>query len=158
MADCNSSVRMVTNCYKPYHTRFSRKSQGLGAKKTISGDFRACEIGKYDMLWFDRKRKQEHPWRDAPVFWTLLRPGCGNDGHRIVPRRPRACGDPKGFDLLGASKLPRHQGFAPLAQNAWRRVAPSPRWGRGLFHGHIKTGAPMKGAPVFQTLLRPGLR
>ena len=49
--ESNNSVRVVTNCYKPYHTRFSQKSQEEDAKNGIFRCFPGKEVGKYNILW-----------------------------------------------------------------------------------------------------------
>ena len=62
-------------------------------------------------------RKSPEPLKETPDFGGLLGQRGGDDGHGAAPHRQVPVGPPA-FLLRGASKLPRHQGFALLTQNA----------------------------------------
>ena len=70
----------------------------------------------------------------------LLGQSRGDNGHGAVPAG-RAREGPERVKPLGASELPRRQGFAPEAQNAWTAHNAAPRrWrGGGLLHGQKRT-------------------
>ena len=94
--------------------------------------------------------------KETPDFGGLLGQRGGDDGHGAAPHRQVPVGPPA-FLLRGASKLPRHQGFAPLRKTLDGAECRAPGVGGGLLHGRKKSGAPEGNSGLWRAV-RPARR
>ena len=100
--------------------------------------------------------KSPEPLKETPDFGGLLGQRGGDDGHGAAPHRQVPVGPPA-FLLRGASKLPRHQGFAPLRKTLDGAECRAPGVGGGLLHGRKKSGAPEGNSGLWRAV-RPARR
>ena len=101
-------------------------------------------------------RKSPEFLKETPDFGGLLGQRGGDDGHGAAPHRQVPVGPPA-FLLRGASKLPRHQGFAPLRKTLDGAECRAPGVGGGLLHGRKKSGAPEGNSGLWRAV-RPARR
>jgi len=111
---------------KRYPTTTRRRNgQGRAAKRFVHFDRDektprhpfGCRGGPEGTGDLPHSRKSPEPLKETPDFGGVLGQRGGDDGHGAAPHRQVPVGPPA-FLLRGASKLPRHQGFALLTQNA----------------------------------------
>ena len=114
-----------------------------------AGDRRGREISPI-------AEKSPESLKETPDFGGLLGQRGGDDGHGAAPHRQVPVGPPA-FLLRGASKLPRHQGFAPLRKTLDRAERRAPGVGGGLLHSR-KSPEFLKETPDFGGPVRPARR
>ena len=80
-SESNNSVRVVTNCYKPYDTRFLPKSQEGDGEKGEIRRFPGKEVVKYNILWcFSAKWAKERPGARQTCSGARLRARAATRG------------------------------------------------------------------------------
>ena len=128
-SESNNSVRVVTNCYKPYDTRFLPKSQEGDGEKGEIRRFPGKEVVKYNILWcFSAKWAKERPGARQTCSGARLRARAATRGRPYTRSafsvgaaisRPylRAIGKPR-----SVSEALRGSGKEMLSRSALRLV------------------------------------